>query len=128
MAMSRRQPRWVQHYQRSHRPIRNRKSRDIRIWDSFAKVPKAGATISRRRVPAHCLAERRRSMDPDDKNWNDRHIGRSAALASGAPPIDDDQPIVDAHHHLWDLEGNVRYPWLKQADPHHAYMGDNSAL
>ena len=40
----------------------------------------------------------------------------------------DDQPIVDAHHHLWDLEGDVRYPWLKQADPHHSYMGDNSAL
>ena len=40
----------------------------------------------------------------------------------------DDQPIVDAHHHLWDLEGDVRYPWLKQADPHHSYMGDNSSL
>ena len=22
----------------------------------------------------------------------------------------------------------LRYPWLKQADPHHSYMGDNSAL
>ena len=40
----------------------------------------------------------------------------------------DDLPIVDAHHHLWDLEGNVRYPWLSQPDPHHSYMGDNSAL
>ena len=40
----------------------------------------------------------------------------------------DDLPIVDPHHHLWDLEGPVRYPWLTHPDPHHAYMGDNSAL
>ena len=24
-----------------------------------------------------------------------------------APQTDDDIPIVDAHHHLWDLEGGV---------------------
>ena len=29
----------------------------------------------------------------------------------------DDLPIVDAHHHLWDLEGPIRYPWLEKADP-----------
>jgi predicted TIM-barrel fold metal-dependent hydrolase len=40
----------------------------------------------------------------------------------------DDLPIVDAHHHLWNLEGSVRYPWLQQPDPQHSYMGDNSAL
>ena len=40
----------------------------------------------------------------------------------------DDLPIVDAHHHLWDLEGPVHYPWLTQPDPHHSYMGDNSSL
>ena len=40
----------------------------------------------------------------------------------------DDLPIVDAHHHLWDLEGPIRYPWLSHADPHHSYMGDNSSL
>jgi predicted TIM-barrel fold metal-dependent hydrolase len=38
----------------------------------------------------------------------------------------DDLPIVDAHHHLWDLEGDLTYPWL--ANDEHAYMGDNSAL
>lgn len=43
-------------------------------------------------------------------------------------PLSDDLPIVDAHHHLWDLDGPIRYPWLQQPDPHHAYMGDNSAL
>jgi predicted TIM-barrel fold metal-dependent hydrolase len=32
----------------------------------------------------------------------------------------DDLPIVDAHHHLWDLEGPVHYPWLTQPDPHHS--------
>src|SRR5215510_13507913 len=38
----------------------------------------------------------------------------------------DDLPIVDAHHHLWDLEGDLIYPWL--ANDEHAYMGDNSAV
>ena len=44
------------------------------------------------------------------------------------PPADlyDDLPIVDAHHHLWDLEGDLTYPWLTSNE--HAYMGDNSAL
>src|SRR4249919_365028 len=40
----------------------------------------------------------------------------------------DDLPIVDAHHHLWDLEGSIAYPWLQRPDPQHSYMGDNSAL
>ncbi len=38
----------------------------------------------------------------------------------------DDLPIVDAHHHLWDLDGHLTYPWHTSAE--HAYMGDNSAL
>lgn len=39
----------------------------------------------------------------------------------------DDLPIVDAHHHLWDLEGSgLAYPWHASAE--HSYMGDNSAL
>jgi len=40
----------------------------------------------------------------------------------------DDLPIVDAHHHLWDLEGPISYPWLKPGSSEHAYQGDNSAL
>src|SRR5262245_25072769 len=68
-------------------------------------------------------------MEPDDKNRNDCHIGRSAAEGHcERTHMYDNQPIVDAHHHLWDLEGDVHYPWLKQTDPHHSYMGDNSAL
>ena len=43
-----------------------------------------------------------------------------------APQADDGIPIVDAHHHLWDLEGELRYPWLSSAE--HSYMGENSAL
>lgn len=38
----------------------------------------------------------------------------------------DPMPIVDAHHHLWDLEGNLTYPWMMSDE--HAYMGDNSAI
>jgi predicted TIM-barrel fold metal-dependent hydrolase len=35
--------------------------------------------------------------------------------------------IVDAHHHLWDLGGALRYPWL--ADGTHAtFLGDYAAL
>ena len=43
-----------------------------------------------------------------------------------ASQTDDDIPIVDAHHHLWDLEGALRYPWLSSDE--HSYMGENSAL
>lgn len=38
----------------------------------------------------------------------------------------DDLAIVDAHHHLWDLEGQLTYPWLRSGE--HAYLGDYSAL
>jgi predicted TIM-barrel fold metal-dependent hydrolase len=38
----------------------------------------------------------------------------------------DDLPIVDAHHHLWDLAGDLTYPWHTNTE--HSYMGDNSAL
>src|SRR4051812_21126122 len=40
--------------------------------------------------------------------------------------MDDDLPIVDAHHHLWDLEGALRYPWLSTGE--HGYLGDHSRL
>ena len=40
----------------------------------------------------------------------------------------DDLPIVDAHHHLWDLEGPISYPWLKPGSGEHSYMGDNAAI
>ena len=30
--------------------------------------------------------------------------------------MDEDLPIVDAHHHLWDLESAMRYPWLESGE------------
>ena len=41
-------------------------------------------------------------------------------------PLFDPMPIVDAHHHLWDLEGELTYPWLTSGE--HGYLGDTSAL
>ena len=41
--------------------------------------------------------------------------------------IDADLPIVDAHHHLWDLEGPIRYPWLQGAG-HASVHGDYSRI
>ena len=35
-------------------------------------------------------------------------------------------PIVDAHHHLWDLSGPLSYPWLTH--PEFAWLGDYSTL
>src|SRR3984957_7890710 len=40
--------------------------------------------------------------------------------------MDEDLPIVDAHHHLWDLEGSVRYPWLQSGE--HSWLGDYSRI
>src|SRR5487761_2062163 len=39
---------------------------------------------------------------------------------------DDDLPIVDAHHHLWDLHGALRYPWLISGE--HGWLGDYSRI
>ena len=38
----------------------------------------------------------------------------------------DDLPIVDAHRHLWDLEGDLIHPWMTSGE--HADQGDNSAF
>lgn len=41
----------------------------------------------------------------------------------------DDLPIIDAHHHLWDLErGPLYYPWLQDANPEPHFLGDQSEL
>ena len=40
-----------------------------------------------------------------------------------------DLPIVDAHHHLWQLSGGpLYYPWLQDAQPHDFFLGDYAAL
>ena len=35
-------------------------------------------------------------------------------------------PIIDAHHHLWDLGGPIRYPWLVHRETN--WLGDYSAI
>src|SRR6202035_3906198 len=40
--------------------------------------------------------------------------------------MDQDLPIVDAHHHLWDLESALRYPWLESGE--HLWLGDYSRI
>jgi len=43
--------------------------------------------------------------------------------------MNDELPIVDAHHHLWDLEGGpLAYPWLQDPTPHAFFLGDYAAL
>jgi len=39
------------------------------------------------------------------------------------------EPIVDAHHHLWQLSGGpLYYPWLQDPQPHDFFLGDYAAL
>jgi predicted TIM-barrel fold metal-dependent hydrolase len=41
--------------------------------------------------------------------------------------MEDALQIVDAHHHLWDLDRNY-YPWLADRPEEHFFLGDYSAL
>jgi predicted TIM-barrel fold metal-dependent hydrolase len=41
--------------------------------------------------------------------------------------VPDGLPIIDAHHHLWDLKRN-HYPWLADAPETGFFLGDYSAL
>jgi len=39
------------------------------------------------------------------------------------------EPIIDAHHHLWQLSGGpLYYPWLQDPQPHEFFLGDYAAL
>lgn len=42
--------------------------------------------------------------------------------------MDDDIAIVDAHHHLWELGGTLRYPWLEDPATHPHFLGDVGPL
>ncbi len=51
------------------------------------------------------------------------------ALTPGAAASDAALPIVDAHHHLWDLaHGPLHYPWLEDPEPHDFFLGEYSSL
>ena len=48
---------------------------------------------------------------------------------NGLPNLaaEDALPIVDAHHHLWDL-GSARYPWLQDEYHEDFFLGDYHKL
>lgn len=51
------------------------------------------------------------------------------ALSRGAAEGDAALPIIDAHHHLWDLSrGPLNYPWLEDPEPHEFFLGEYSSL
>jgi predicted TIM-barrel fold metal-dependent hydrolase len=38
-------------------------------------------------------------------------------------------PVIDAHHHLWQLSGGpLYYPWLQDAQPHDFFLGEYGSL
>ena len=49
-----------------------------------------------------------------------------SASSAGAGEI---LPVVDAHHHLWQLSGGpLYYPWLQDPQPHDFFLGDYALL
>lgn len=51
----------------------------------------------------------------------------NAMSAETAPPAEDPLPIIDAHHHFWDLASH-RYPWLCDPEPIPFRYGDYAAI
>lgn len=39
-----------------------------------------------------------------------------------------DQRLIDAHHHLWALDGGVSYPWLEEHPVRGFFLGDYKAI
>ena len=56
------------------------------------------------------------------------HLACSAAAPDPFLPagMDPDLPIVDAHHHLWDLDSTLTYPWLTSGE--HTWLGNYSRM
>jgi len=43
--------------------------------------------------------------------------------------VSEEFPVVDAHHHLWQLSGGpLFYPWLQDSRPHDFFLGDYAPL
>lgn len=39
-----------------------------------------------------------------------------------------EQPLIDAHHHLWQLPGDIRYPWLTEGERYNDFLGDYRSI
>jgi predicted TIM-barrel fold metal-dependent hydrolase len=43
--------------------------------------------------------------------------------------MSEELPVIDAHHHFWQLSGGpLYYPWLQDAQPHDFFLGEYGAL
>ena len=43
--------------------------------------------------------------------------------------MSEELPVIDAHHHLWQLSGEaLYYPWLQDAQPHEFFLGSCESL
>jgi predicted TIM-barrel fold metal-dependent hydrolase len=43
--------------------------------------------------------------------------------------MSEELPIIDAHHHIWQLSGGpLYYPWLQDAQPHDFFLGEYGSL
>ena len=50
-------------------------------------------------------------------------------MSDSSDPADAPLPVVDAHHHLWQLSsGPLHYPWLQDAQPHDFFLGAYESL
>lgn len=39
-----------------------------------------------------------------------------------------EQPLIDAHHHFWALDGSVHYPWLEDRPVDNFFLGDYGVI
>ena len=50
-------------------------------------------------------------------------------MSDSSDPADAPLPVVDAHHHLWQLSGGpLYYPWLRDPRPHEFFLGNYESL
>jgi len=43
--------------------------------------------------------------------------------------VKEETPVIDAHHHLWQLSGGpLHYPWLQDPQPHDFFLGGYESL
>ena len=42
--------------------------------------------------------------------------------------MSDQQRLIDSHHHLWQLDGTIYYPWLSDEVVADFFLGDYAAI